>query len=72
MKVIKGCKIIFIFFFFEDEKSGTYKLVFLFLKLKQLNLKKFRSLKSLVKWKNLENLKQTTKILFFFHHKARL
>ena len=63
MKVTEGSKI---FVFFENVKSCTCKLLFPFLKLKQLNLKNSRSLNSLVKWKNLENLKQTTNTLSFF------
>ena len=43
-----------------------YKLVFPFLKLKQLNLNNSRSLNSSSKWKNLENFKQKAKAFVFF------
>ena len=43
-----------------------YKLIFLFLKLKQLILNNSRRLNSFAKWENLENLKQTAKALAFF------
>ena len=43
-----------------------YKLIFPFVKVKQLILNNSRRLNSFVKWENLENLKQTAKALFFF------
>ena len=43
-----------------------YKLIFPFVKVKQLILNNSRRLNSFVKWENLENLKQTAKALVFF------
>ena len=69
MNATKGRKI---FCFFENVKPCACKLVFPFLKLKQLNLKNSRILNSLVKWKNLKKSEINNKQIVFFHHKGRL